>query len=300
MAAVPQGEELKKLKEQYEKDGFFVVKGLFSSKELDIYRDRFEDICSGKVEPAFGMTVMKDIEIARKKGKIRSSKDVTKIQDFQEDPVMFEFCKHSLMLDYVSAVIGSESVRAIHNMLINKPPDLGQGTSRHPMHQDLHYFPIRPADKIIATWVAMEHVHRENGCLAVIPGSHKGPLLTHGNPDWEGGVNKLYHGVKDDIDMEKRVYLEMETGDCVFFHPLLIHGSGRNSTQGFRKAISCHYASAECAFDTVPEELLEDFFKGQDEMPKETQEELVRESFKARSRQVRGPVLSHWQVQSSL
>ncbi|OTF76238.1 hypothetical protein BLA29_014875 [Euroglyphus maynei] len=36
----------------------------------------------------------------------------------------------------------------------------------------------------------------------------------------------------------------MERGDCLFFHPLLIHGSGMNRTNGFRKAISCHYASS--------------------------------------------------------
>lgn len=45
-------------------------------------------------------------------------------------------------------------------MLINKPPDLGIGTSRHPMHQDLLYFPIRPAKKIAAAWTAMQRIDR--------------------------------------------------------------------------------------------------------------------------------------------
>ena len=52
----------------------------------------------------------------------------------------------------------------------------------------------------------------------------------------QGGVNKAYHGIKD-YDPEKmdRVHLKMEAGDTVLFHPLLIHGSGMNRTQGFRK-----------------------------------------------------------------
>jgi phytanoyl-CoA hydroxylase len=37
---------------------------------------------------------------------------------------------------------------AMHTMLINKPPDPGTLTSRHPLHQDLYYFPFRPADKV--------------------------------------------------------------------------------------------------------------------------------------------------------
>lgn len=59
-----------------------------------------------------------------------------------------------------------------------------------------------------------------------------------------------------------RVHLEMETGDTIFFHPLLIHGSGTNRTKGYRKAISCHYAASECEYvdikGTIQEKLAEE------------------------------------------
>lgn len=45
----------------------------------------------------------------------------------------------------------------------------------------------------------------------------------------------MYHGVKDYDPSHPRVHLEMQAGDTVFFHPILIHGSGMNRTQGFRK-----------------------------------------------------------------
>lgn len=67
----------------------------------------------------------------------------------------------------------------------------------------------------------------------------------------QGGVNKMYHGITDYDPSHPRVHLEMQAGDTVFFHPLLIHGSGRNRTQGFRKAISCHYASSHCHYIDV-------------------------------------------------
>lgn len=78
---------------------------------------------------------------------------------------------------------------AMHTMLINKPPDAGTLTSRHPMHQDLHYFPFRPADNIICSWTAMEHVDDRNGCLLVEPGSHRRTLMPHGYPEWEVRIN---------------------------------------------------------------------------------------------------------------
>ena len=45
----------------------------------------------------------------------------------------------------------------------------------------------------------------------------------------------MYHGVRDFDPSSLRVHLEMGPGDTVFFHPLLIHGSGMNRTNGFRK-----------------------------------------------------------------
>ena len=60
----------------------------------------------------------------------------------------------------------------------------------------------------------------------------------------------MYHGVKMKPP-EDRVYVEMDPGDTLFFHPLLIHGSGANRTTGFRKAISCHYAASDCDYIDV-------------------------------------------------
>jgi phytanoyl-CoA hydroxylase len=129
-------------------------------------------------------------------------------------------------------------------MLINKPPGVD---GRHPLHQDLLYFPFRPADRIVASWTALQPCTRDNGCLVVVPGTHKGELLRHENPDWEW-INLAYFGAAGVGKHAERLHLEMEPGDTVFFHPILLHGSGQNRTDGFRRAISAHYASASCRF----------------------------------------------------
>uniref|UniRef100_A0A0K0D0L2 phytanoyl-CoA dioxygenase n=1 Tax=Angiostrongylus cantonensis TaxID=6313 RepID=A0A0K0D0L2_ANGCA len=217
----------------YEKNGYLVIRNCVPSYELDRYKRRFKEICQGKDIP-LNMTVMRDIAIAKSEY-VAGEKAITKIQDFQDDPVV----------DVVMDLIGTKksNLLAMHTMLINKPPDSGKLTSRHPMHQDLHYFPFRPADFVCCAWTAMELVNRANGCLVVVPGTHKGALLVHDYPKWEGGVNKAYHGIQNYDPSTPRLYVEMNAGDTVFFHPLLIHGSGANRTEGFRKAISCHYAN---------------------------------------------------------
>lgn len=232
----------------YEDNGYIVIRNLVPKEKLDVYRERFEQICRREVEIP-GLTIMRDVAIARSEF-VPGEQAVTKLQEFQTDDVLFGYCELPEIIKYVQAFTGKE-VKAMHTMLINKPPDPGKKTSRHPLHQDLHYFPFRPADRVVCSWTAMQKVNRENGCLVVLPGTHKGELLQHDYPEWEGGVNKMYHGVRDFDPNAPRVHLPMDTGDTVFFHPLLIHGSGMNKTKGFRKSISCHYASADINFIDV-------------------------------------------------
>lgn len=236
-------------KAEYWRNGFLVVPGLVPNSALESYRARFEAVCRGEVNIP-GLVVMKDVAVREGSGE----RVVNKIQDFQHDEAFFSYCKQPGIVSIVQDIIGDRDVLAMHTMLINKPPDPGTKTSRHPMHQDLHYFPFRPADKIVCAWTAMEPVHRSNGCLVLLPRSHShGTLFKHGYPQWEGGVNAMYHGIEDLqlCESGERFYAEMRAGDTVFFHPLLIHGSGANKTRGFRKAISCHYASAHCDYIEV-------------------------------------------------
>ncbi|KAK2496495.1 hypothetical protein MC885_017470, partial [Smutsia gigantea] len=210
--------------------------------------NEFERICRNEVKPERIM-IMRDVTIGKSEY-VPSEKMVTKVQDFQEDKELFSYCTLPEILKYVECFTGP-NIMAMHTMLINKPPDSGKKTSRHPMHQDLHYFCFRPSNSIVCAWTAMEHVDQSNGCLTVLPGTHKGPLKPHDYPQWEGGVNIMYHGIQDYDETVARMHVVMEKGDTVFFHPLLIHGSGSNKTKGFRKAISCHFADAACHYIDV-------------------------------------------------
>jgi phytanoyl-CoA hydroxylase len=228
----------------YREHGYVVQRGLFSEDELQVWLDRLAALIRGEVPKSEGMLIMRDVMIA--KGAVEAATPeaaIAKIQDFDSDPVLRTYTDHPRLLAEIECLTGPNIV-SIHNMLINKPPGVD---GRHPLHQDLLYFPFRPADSIVASWTALERVTRENGCLAIVPGSHKGELLPHGNMDWDF-VNIAYYGALDVGPHPDRVHLEMNRGDTVFFHPKLLHGSGRNQSDAFRRAISSHYAAAECAY----------------------------------------------------
>lgn len=239
----------KEQRDFYEENGYLVIRNLMTSEELKRWDDRFVDICRNPEKRPLGMQILRDISVVKKGGsKENHEKAIGKIQDWQEDPVLFEYCQHPNILKYMQCFCGYD-VKTVHTMLISKQPNVGK-TTRHPLHQDLMYFPFRPAERIACSWTSMVPVNRENGGLVVIPGTHKGELVQHTYPDWEseGGVNKAYYGIKNFPKDAKFIYLEMQPGDTVFFHPLLIHGSGTNKTDQYRRSISCHYASSKCQY----------------------------------------------------
>ncbi|XP_037043165.1 phytanoyl-CoA dioxygenase, peroxisomal-like isoform X2 [Bradysia coprophila] len=220
----------------YEKNGYLVIRKLVPLDLLQKCSQRFDDIASGAVSKDI-MTVMRDVS---------DRTSVNKIQDITQDEILRLYINYDPMIDIVEAVTGP-NVMAVHSMLIAKPPDSGANTSRHPPHQDLYYFAFRPAERIVATWTAIEPCDSLNGCLFVSPGSHlEQKLYPHEYPP--GANNKLYHGIQNLPNTTQWIDLEMEPGDTVFFHPLLIHGSGVNKSNRTRKAISCHYAAGDCHY----------------------------------------------------
>lgn len=241
----------------YEKNGYLVFPGLIPQDVLDKCHQRFDDIAEGKI-------VRDEIIVMRD---VKDKKSVSKLQDIHLDPVFRLYLEHKKILDIVECFTGP-NILTIHNMLIAKPPDIGYGTSKHPPHQDLYYFPFRPADNIVASWTAMEPCDSLNGCLYVAPGTHTlDRLFVHGYPPntKPGTVNKFYHGILDLPSAIHWLDLEMQPGDTVFFHPLLIHGSGINKSKRTRRAISGHYASTDCdctedldpSQETIKNEVLE-------------------------------------------
>jgi len=236
----------------YEKNGYLVFPRLIPQDVIDKCHQRYDDIIEGKI-PRDGITVMHDI---------KDRKTVNKIQDIHMDPIFRVYMEHEKILDIVECFTGP-NILAIHSMLIAKPPDIGFGSSVHPPHQDLYYFPLRPAERIVAAWTAMEPCDTENGCLYVAPGTHTLELFPHDYP--KSTVNKFYHGIHNlPSTINRWMNLEMQPGDTVFFHPLLVHGSGVNRSQRTRRAISCHYSTADYTMvdddprqDTIRNEILE-------------------------------------------
>ena len=226
----------------YHKYGFVLLRGLFEHSILNAFNERFLDYANQIRKPAENMSIMKDVMVAKKEVAAKTPVHaINKLFHFENDSTLYNYALYPRLIHAVSDLLETEDLYSLVTNVFNKPPEVD---GRHPLHQDLRYFQIRPADGIVGAWTAILPSSRESGCLAVIPGSHRGALLEHEAPDWDY-VNFAFYGVKTN-KADDRVHIEMQPGDTLLFHPLIIHGSGHNQTQEFRRAISAHFARGDC------------------------------------------------------
>ena len=160
---------------QYERDGYLLLPGLVDPQFLASLNQRFLDIVAGREPVAGAMKIMQDVMVV--KGAVQPPTPlhgVNKLFCLEDDQVLSAFASLPEVVSCVRSIIGDD-IFSLTSNVFNKPPGVD---GKHPLHQDLRYFSMRPASDIVAVWTTMLPTNRENGCLAVIPGSHNAGVLT--------------------------------------------------------------------------------------------------------------------------
>lgn len=146
--------------------------------------------------------------------------------------------RHDGILDIVEALIGP-GVRTNGDKLNMKSPQYGSPIE---WHQDWAFYP-HTNDDLLAVGVCMDDCLVENGCMLVIPGSHRGPVLDH-NQDGHfcGAVTEAVE------DADKAVPMEVHAGGISLHHVRTLHASALNTSSYPRRLLLFQM----CALDAWP------------------------------------------------
>ena len=103
-------------------------------------------------------------------------------------------------------------------------------------------------DQLISVMVALTKANKENGCLQVIKGSQKMGRVNHGFAGEQVGADMVM--VNNSLKTMELVYVELEPGDALFFHPNLLHRSEANLSNEPRwSIISCYSSQSNLAYN---------------------------------------------------
>lgn len=123
---------------------------------------------------------------------------------------------------------GYAGVELVHSILWCKPPGVG---SPKPPHQDAAYLEDDP-DRYVTFWIALDDCDSENGCLQVVPTSHR--------QDYPH-VGAEPQIVPDVWESLSRMDVPLQPGWAIAFHPRLLHASSANTSDRSRRALMLRY-----------------------------------------------------------
>lgn len=151
-----------------------------------------------------------------------------------DDPFWVRLISDDRLLDIASVFVGN-NLGLFASHYISKPPFSGKPVL---WHQDAAYWPLEPME-VVTLWLAVDESKPENGCVRVIPGSHKESV--HGLRTNTEVANVLGSETDVEVDESKAVDLVLAPGDVEVHHPNIMHGSNPNTSPNRRCGLTIRY-----------------------------------------------------------
>jgi ectoine hydroxylase-related dioxygenase (phytanoyl-CoA dioxygenase family) len=154
-----------------------------------------------------------------------------------DDPFWLNLVGDDRILDLVEEIIGPD-IALFASAYIAKPPHHGLPVL---WHQDGAYWPLEPMD-VVTIWLALDDSEPGNGCIRVIPGSHRSELLPKRERDDIANVLASEIDVRPQLlDEKAAVDLIIPAGGASIHHPAIIHSSHANTSDRWRHALTIRY-----------------------------------------------------------
>ncbi len=164
----------------------------------------------------------------------------------------YELATHPDVLDAVEDILGPDLL--IHSSTtFNKAPRDATYVS---WHQDGHYWGLsEPA--VVSAWIAFTVSTSENGCLRVLPGSHREGSLPH-NASAAGPGNLLRSGLELalEVDADEARDVTLRPGQMSLHHVYTVHGSNPNQSSLGRKGFAVRYLAPRVSQESEHHEVI--------------------------------------------
>jgi len=156
-----------------------------------------------------------------------------RIDDLEQDPLFLAYMQHPVFAGIARHLVG-DRVSVFRSMFMNKP---ARWMQELPWHQDVGSGWGIDTDPIATVWTALDTATTTNGCMQIVPGSHRHGVINERH-FLCAEEQEIYARAGDVIDMPA------EAGEAILLHNLLLHRSGTNPTATPRRAFSVTYMDA--------------------------------------------------------
>jgi ectoine hydroxylase-related dioxygenase (phytanoyl-CoA dioxygenase family) len=209
--------------EGLERDGFVVFDRLFTADELAVVDAELTGFFNARNEA---------LKREGDSGISRAGEIIFDSHLAERSEVLRDFVTGPKMASLGSEILGPD-VDLYWNQIVYKSPETAK---QFPWHQDDAYTAVDPSP-YLTLWIAISDATPENGCISVLPGTHKKGLIPHEQTPEGWAGHRL-----DDPDQGRLV--PVAAGSVIAFWSLTLHKSGPNQSGGVRKAYVVQFCKA--------------------------------------------------------
>ena len=230
-------------KKQYQEDGYLVFPELFAEADVARCLRRLEElVLERRPRPA---EIRMQVEPVVERGEASASGPLDALRKVEclvgNDDVFLALAKDPRLLGPVTDLLGPD-IKLFRDALMMKPAHHG---SAKPYHQDSAYWAIDPPD-LCSAWIALDAATVENGCMRVLPGSHRWGVMEHKHL-------ADFQVEEEQLDLSREVTVPLPPGGVLLFHSLLLHATSPNCSDFPRRAMIVSYMSARSRYTLPPE-----------------------------------------------
>jgi phytanoyl-CoA hydroxylase len=173
---------------------------------------------------------------------------------WEASPAFKALVSNPKIAEMAAQLSGASELRLWHDQVQYKPQALG---GRLHWHQDSPLWrTLQPKDGQITAWVALDDAEADNGCMYMVPGSHK-----WGNKQRQLDELPRSGQLPDEFEGQPVHFMmcPVKKGYVHFHHSLTWHGSGTNHSNRPRRAIAIHFMTERTTFDASGEHIMKKF-----------------------------------------
>ena len=156
---------------------------------------------------------------------------------------LYDLCMDPRLLDFAEDLLGPNFFLWGSQFFVKDPGD----ERVVPWHQDAQYWPLSPQNAV-TVFIAFTDCTRENACMRLVPGTHRGGVLRHHTRDEDRYV--LKHEIDEgEFDPADAVDIELKAGEISLHHDGIVHGSGANHSSRRRIGFTMRFSSTDVKCD---------------------------------------------------
>ena len=236
----------------FDEEGYLNYGKVFEQREVEELLDAMDRIV--RIELEGGDDSSCEFQMGHRRTIKEAHEEVRTLTQYvnvwKRDKAYHRAIRSPLITGIAKALLKTPEVHLWHDHIISKPP---QDNAHFKFHQDFYNWPLSEPN-ILSCWIALDDATVDNGCMHVIPGSHRDPRFS------PAAKNKELEALERDPNLRTErmemqegpanagVPVELKSGECMFHHCLNFHATPQNTTDRQRRAFVIIYMGKGVAF----------------------------------------------------